>query len=220
MMFFQNLDYTTSKSGRIPKMSNGVRLDHVKDLLGHKLARKVGAMNPQVPHVLDKFIYEKIKSSIGAKKKIRARQVANAVIEEANRHGFDPVFLLAVIQRESSFNSEARGDFGEIGLMQIKPDTGEWMAKKANLKWKGESSLLDPVQNVRIGSAYLAWLRKRLPAQGLYVSAYNMGPKNVRELLAKNTMPKEYLGDVLENYETLYSEVAPAKQSKRTIAGK
>ncbi|MEQ1878874.1 MAG: lytic transglycosylase domain-containing protein [Bdellovibrionia bacterium] len=198
-------------------MSNGKRLDHVKDLLGHKLARKVGAMDARVPHVLDKFIFEKVKNSIGNRKKIRARQVANAVIEEANRHGFDPMFLLAVIKRESSFNEEARGDFGEIGLMQIKPDTGEWIAKKSNLKWKGERSLLDPVQNIRIGSAYLAYLRKRLPTQGLYVSAYNMGPKNVRELLAKNSTPKEYLTDVLDNYEDLYSEVHINK--RRTIAG-
>jgi soluble lytic murein transglycosylase len=60
-------------------------------------------------------------------------------------------------------------------------------------------------------------LRKRLPTQGLYVSAYNMGPKNVRGLLAKNTVPKEYLSDVLENYESLYTEAVleiPSKPRK------
>jgi soluble lytic murein transglycosylase len=210
MVCFQNWSFRVhgGKKEMTPSISEAKRLQHVRDLVGYKMAFRMGATHPQISNVMDQFIVEKIKSSWGGtKKKMKVRQIANAIIEESNRHGFDPLFLMAVIKRESSFNEEARGGFGEIGLMQIKPDTAEWIAKKSNLAYRGERSLLDPVQNIRIGAAYFAFLRKRLPERGLYVSAYNMGAKNVRELLKQKKTPREYLTSVLSNYEAFYSEV-------------
>jgi soluble lytic murein transglycosylase len=201
---FQNLSY--GRKYEKPTTSNAVRVRFAKELLGRKLAKKMGVNNMKLAKTIDTFIHEKIKSTQGPKKKIRVRQIANTVIEEAGRYGMDPMFLMAVIKRESSFRSDIRGDFGEIGFMQIKPSTGQWIAKKYDLPWWGERSLLDPVQNIKLGAAYLDYLRKRLPEQGQFVSAYNMGPTNVRRNLASKHLPREYLTTVMDNYEELYSE--------------
>ncbi|HEX4924852.1 MAG TPA: lytic transglycosylase domain-containing protein [Bdellovibrionales bacterium] len=194
-------------------VSESQRVRHVKDLLGAKIAHRMGATHPKLPEVMDDFIYEKVKASLKSARTLETRQIAEAIVAEANRHGFDPIFLIAVIKRESQFNAEARGRHGEIGLMQLKPSTGAWIAKEASLPWWGEDSLLDPVQNIRLGAAYLSYLRNRWPHKGQYVSAYNVGPKKLRHLLAKNKTPKIYLGSVLENYEKLYSEVLIEVQS-------
>lgn len=188
-------------------VSEKKRVRHVKDLLGAKAAQKMGATHPKLPEVMDEFIYEKMKASLKSARVLEVRQIAEAVVSEANAYGFDPIFLMAVIKHESRFNAEARGGHGEIGLMQLKPSTGAWIAKEADLPWWGEESLLDPIQNIRLGTAYLAYLRDRWPDRGLYVSAYNMGQKRLRELLVKKKTPKIYLGNVLEKYQQLYSEV-------------
>src|SRR6188768_2880697 len=78
-----------------PRRRNITRLKHAKELLGHRLAKRVGVNNPKLAKTVDKFIHEKIKSTLGPKKKTRVRQIADTVIEEATRHGFDPLFLMA-----------------------------------------------------------------------------------------------------------------------------
>jgi len=117
------------------------------------------------------------------------------------KYGFDPVFLLSVIQSESRFNPEAKGLHGEIGLMQILPPTGKWMAEKSGQKWKGPKTLQDNVANIRLGAAYFAFLRDRFDMHArLYIAAYNMGQHGVDHALGKKILPKDYPGVVMKNY--------------------
>jgi soluble lytic murein transglycosylase len=92
--------------------------------------------------------------------------------------------------------------------MQILPTTGEWMSGKAGLGWRGSKTLRDPVQNIRIGAAYLAFLRDRFDMHArLYIAAYNMGQGNVDHAQAKNIWPKDYPGLVMRNYVEFYGEL-------------
>jgi soluble lytic murein transglycosylase-like protein len=132
------------------------------------------------------------------------RRISNIIIAESLKYDFDPFFVVAVILNESSFNPRARGQFGEIGLMQIKPSSAAWIAKKYQIPWKGAESLVDPVENIRIGSAYLDYLRVKFKKSGhLYLAAYNMGSLNVRRLLKKNKIPKIYSDAVKKRYAKL-----------------
>ncbi len=159
----------------------------------------------------DRHIHEYVKEAFlefDKKTRAKARVTSNAILSESKKYGFDPFFLLAVIENESDFNIIVKGDAGEIGLMQILPDTAKWICEMNNWKWKGEKTLRDPVQNVRIGAAYLNLLRGKFESESqLYISAYNMGPTNVYRALSHKVTPKDYHSKVLEFYISYYKQI-------------
>ena len=129
-------------------------------------------------------------------------------MQESFRYGFDPIFLMAVIQNESSFQPGIVGTSGEVGLMQITPVTAEWIADKYGLAYKGRHYLFDPVNNIRIGAAYLSFLREKFDFNSrLYLSAYNMGISNVNRALDRDVLPQEYASRVLKRYVNFYREI-------------
>jgi soluble lytic murein transglycosylase-like protein len=60
----------------------------------------------------------------------------------------------AVMSVESGYNPDARGDAGEVGLMQVLPSTAEMLGYTGTLE-----GLADPATNVLYGAKYLgtAW---------------------------------------------------------------
>ncbi len=79
-------------------------------------------------------------------------RTAQAINEEAERLGYDPLLLLALIHVESFYDHLALSPVGAEGLMQLMPPTAEWMAGRLQLQWS-EGHTFDPVLNVRLGSA-------------------------------------------------------------------
>lgn len=153
-----------------------------------------------------KRIFTTVKNNLPVKFKARAHAVTATIMGEAAKHKLDPFILTAVIAGESSFNPEAIGPVGEVGLMQIRPSTALWITKKLNLPWYGEKTLKDPLKNIRIGAAYLSYLHQRLGSEGfLYLAAYNMGLENVLRLKSKKVHPKIYSTHVMSRYISLNS---------------
>jgi soluble lytic murein transglycosylase len=188
------------------------RIAHAKELLGARAYKKSAAKKAESHEDLSVFIEKITKTWLPKKHEKKARTVAQAIIRESNKHGFDPIFVIAVIQNESSFNPEMRGGFTEIGLMQIKPTTAKWVADKNKMKYNGEKSLLDPVQNIRIGVAFMAMLRDQFDSHSqLYISAYNMGARKVRQIVAQDKMPSVYVHAVMKRYVAIYSAFANEK---------
>ncbi len=159
----------------------------------------------------DRHIHQYVKEAFAdfdKRTRGKAKATSKAILVESKKYGFDPFFLLAVIENESNFDIKVRGDAGEIGLMQILPETAKWICELNNWKWKGERTLRDPVQNVKIGAAYLNLLREKFESDGqLYISAYNMGPTNVYRALSRKVTPKEYHSKVLEFYISYYKQI-------------
>lgn len=119
---------------------------------------------------------------------------------------------MAVISGESSFNPLAKGPVGEIGMMQIRPSTGKWMCGLMKKKWRGDKILRDPVENIKIGVAYLSWLRAKFAGNGqLYLAAYNMGPKSVKNAVSRNVYPKDYPIHVMKRYIAFYKDIGKQK---------
>lgn len=192
-----------------------IREAHARELLGKKYKKSYSKADVDVAEFYA-FVHERTKKALPDAWKKQARKVSKTIINESKRYGFDPIFLMAVIENESKFKPDALGSFGEIGLMQIKPDTAEWIAKKSGIAYKGIQSLEDPVSNVKIGAAYLAFLRGRWEGNGrLYLAAYNMGSQNTRQALKRQVIPRIYPYKVMSYYIKFYSEikdVAPTSQ--------
>ena len=58
------------------------------------------------------------------------------------------------------------------------------------IPWKNRRTLLDPVTNVRIGVSYLVEMLGRFGKRELALTAYNMGPNRLDELLASGQKPQ------------------------------
>lgn len=211
LSFYVESYYVASnKAGQIDLASSAkkaARLGHARELLGAGYKGSLVEMSSTLPSV-SQFVHQTMYSKLDKKWKSQASKISEMILAESEKKGFDPIFVLAVIQTESQFDVTVVGGVGEIGLMQVRPETAKWIAQKENIPWKGKSTLRNPVMNVKIGIAYMAFLRKNFSgAANRYVAAYNMGPKNVRRLVAQSLQPREYATRVMANYNTIYSEM-------------
>ena len=78
----------------------------------------------------------------------------------AKRYGLDPYMVAAVVKTESDFDSDAVSPVGAVGLMQLMPETADWMIGLA-LAGPQDPDLKDPYDNLELGACYLAYLVAR-----------------------------------------------------------
>jgi soluble lytic murein transglycosylase len=194
-------------SRSLASIKQDIRVDHARELLGKRYKKSI-VSKFEAHKGLEKNILATVTERLPKKFKNKAQNITEIIIKEAAKHGLDPYFVMAVISGESSFNPLAIGPVGEIGMMQIRPTTGEWMAKKVKMKWNGEKTLRDPIANIKLGTAYIAWLREKFDNHSqLYLAAYNMGARSVNKALAKNVWPKDYPKHVMKRYLAFYKSI-------------
>ena len=108
----------------------------------------------------------------------------NIIIKYANEYGLDNHLVAAIIKVESGYDSFAKSSKGALGLMQIKPSTGKWIAEKLGIKDLNEEELYDPEINIKMGCWYLDYLLKYYNGNlQLALAAYNGGQGNVSKWL-------------------------------------
>jgi len=101
--------------------------------------------------------------------------------------GLPPGLVAGVIRAESAGRPSAVSRSGARGLMQLMPATAEEVARKHGIRYSGPDDLFRPDLNVRLGTLYLAWLRKRFRDDPwLYIAAYNAGPGAIERLRLRN----------------------------------
>lgn len=196
-----------------------VRVSHARELLGKSFRRSVvsNLVENEAVDVAD-YVHAQVEARLPKQWKTSTDKLTKAILAEADKNGFDPLFVMAVIQTESSFKPDQIGGVGEVGLMQIRPETAQWLSKRLGLKWGGRESLFDPVVNVRLGTAYMAMLRKDFDSKSnRYIAAYNMGSGNVRKLAAKSIEPKEYPSRILNHYMKLYTDLHKAQEVREAL---
>ena len=158
---------------------------------------------------LTQFINNKIRDLLPKPWRPKTSRIARALIETSNRQHMDPLFLMAMISHESKFNPAAVGTHGEIGLMQVKPETARTLigeSSDSSTMSDGEVAALleNPETNIAIGASYLSSLRSRFKGHSeLYIAAYNMGALSVRRHLSRGDHPKIYLNKILRQYAAL-----------------
>lgn len=101
------------------------------------------------------------------------------IVMQAEKAGIDPELLLAVAKVESNFRPDAVSPVGAIGIMQLMPDTGAWLAKR-NGEEASVEQLYEPAYNIRLGAEYLRFLLDYwdwdLPKA---IASYNAGQSKV-----------------------------------------
>ena len=110
---------------------------------------------------------------------LRAK-LAEAVLTESERAGYDPLFILALVSVESGFRPHVSSERGAYGLMQLQPSTFAWIAGRNPDIADGAAVSEDPVLDVRLAVRYFGWLERRFPRREEALMAYNAGPGRMR----------------------------------------
>ena len=101
----------------------------------------------------------------------------------AAENGLDPAYPAAVIMAESSYRADAVSSANAQGLMQLLPDTADWIAGKLDETYT-DGSLFDPETNIRYGCWYLGFLMRRYGEDMTCASsAYHQGQGTVDKWL-------------------------------------
>lgn len=155
------------------------------------------------------------------------RRLAMAIVREARRNKVDPMLVVAVIRCESSFNNYAVSHVGAMGLMQVMPDTGNYLADKAGFKLQRHTNLFDSELNVELGTAYLANLIERFGSPERALVAYNAGPGLAKKILSKKEKRDRFMAGypakVMKEFRRLKAqqarEVSQREAQKDTSGG-
>lgn len=124
----------------------------------------------------------------------------------------DVDLLCATIIHESAqtWRANIRSKAGAMGLMQVMPATGMFIAHFEGITWTSpQEVLLNPIYNIRIGARYLSTMISLYGLEG-GLAAYNGGERRaalwVTEGFDNGSLPpetREYVPAVLEIYKEL-----------------
>jgi membrane-bound lytic murein transglycosylase B len=115
------------------------------------------------------------------------------VAKASKRFGVPVPWINAVMRMESggrtmlTQNERMISDKGALGIMQVLPQTYQEMSAQ----YKFGTDPFDPGDNIHAGTAYLKWLKGKYGYPAMF-AAYNAGPGQVDDLLARGTpLPQE-----------------------------
>lgn len=104
----------------------------------------------------------------------------------------DRSVVFAIARQESHFNQRTVSTANALGLMQVTPPAGRYIAKKFGVPFDQKRLLADPVYNTQMGAAELGDLLRDY--RGSYVlsfAAYNAGRGRVREWIERFGDPRD-----------------------------
>jgi len=124
----------------------------------------------------------------------------NDIVEEyCSLYDVDKYLIYSIIRTESFYDEKAVSSKGAMGLMQIMPETGEWIAEKINLDNFTKEDLFDCEKNIMMGVWYISYLSDRFNGNlDNTIAAYNAGPTNVSKWLLEKefSLDGENLTDI------------------------
>ena len=128
-------------------------------------------------------------------------QYRDLIERYAAEYNLKPAFVAAIIRNESSFQPEAESPVGARGLMQLMPDTAEWIAGKLKVNGYAFDRMKDPASNIQFGCWYLRYLSNLFRGDPVCViCAYHAGQGEIASWLSNrsyspdgNTLPLETL---------------------------
>ncbi|HHW62210.1 MAG TPA: lytic transglycosylase domain-containing protein [Syntrophomonadaceae bacterium] len=104
------------------------------------------------------------------------------VFTTASEEDVDPYLVFAIIRVESKYQTGAESPKGAKGLMQIMPETAEWIAEQKGIDDFQAQNLHDPEVNIQFGCWYLRSLQEEFGGnETTMIAAYNAGRGRVKE---------------------------------------
>lgn len=121
--------------------------------------------------------------SVSILKTLYPRHYIEIVENEGEKNNLSPEFVFAVIKCESGFDPDAVSYMGAMGLMQIMPDTFEW------LQWRQDETLPDesifePETAIRYGCYLYGYLIDKFGDERTAIAAYHAGDTCVEDWLS------------------------------------
>ncbi len=102
------------------------------------------------------------------------------IIKNATELNVDPAWVYGIMRRESAFDAKIVSSAKAKGLMQILPSTAKRVAKKLGIKSHKTADLLNPENNVTLGTAYLSQMLNKFDNNYVKATAsYNAGPHRI-----------------------------------------
>jgi soluble lytic murein transglycosylase len=132
-------------------------------------------------------------------------EISKTIYEESTKYNFNPLLITALVKVESNFEPKTISDSYAYGLCQVRRFIAPELAGNIGIKWDGaEKTLLDPINNIKIGVYYLSILNRDFNDLKTAIIAYNQGPYKVQEQSTNNQeLNQEYINKVLDYYAEL-----------------
>lgn len=111
------------------------------------------------------------------------KSYSDYVEQYSAEYGIDKNLAYAVIHTESGFDSHAVSHLGACGLMQIMPDTFDWLKSKNKNRPNVEEDIFDPETNIHYGILFLSMLMNEFNDETLAIAAYHAGMGRVNQWL-------------------------------------
>ena len=133
----------------------------------------------------------------------------------SDKYGLEENLVFAVIKAESGFNPNKVSEKGATGLMQIMPETTEYIGERFFSGRKFD--LLLPSDNIEAGCFYIFYLSEKFENTTEILAAYNAGEGNVKlwknekgSPLTENDIPfsetKRYVKRII-SYRKIYAVI-------------
>lgn len=117
----------------------------------------------------------------------------------SSRSKVDKTWAYAISRRESSFASDAHSSAGAIGLMQLLPSTARYVNKGS----VSRNQLKKPHINIRLGTQYLKYLKKKSKGNEVIATAsYNAGYHKVKRWLPQEAVDFDLWVEAIPYRET------------------
>ena len=184
--------------------------------------------------LMNAYLTKRYETHVAEQNAIDAKyplQYNEYITKYASEFNLAPSLVAAVIMNESSFRPTVRSGVGACGLMQLMPDTAEWIAGKLHIDNYSFDMMEQPDCNIRFGCWYLSYLSSLFNGNPLcVVCAYHAGQGEISSWLSNplystdritlnySSLPdgptKQYAGRVTRDYgiyqAKYYSQDYPA----------
>ncbi|MGI6525291.1 MAG: transglycosylase SLT domain-containing protein [Bdellovibrionota bacterium] len=172
----------------------------------------------------DKDVIEKMLQQLPANNLVENKaDLVKLILKHTTANQTDPLLISSLIEVLSKFNSQYVSEDGKVGLMQISPKKGDYIAKICQKKWKGEAALKDPDYNLSMGVAYFEFLQTKIfgSKKGYAILSYIWDPREfLQAIKTKKEIPAKFqkqLKLILERYKQLVEEKKTPLPEKRKI---
>jgi len=147
----------------------------------------------------------------------------------SSQYNLDPAHVASIVLCESSYNPRAVSYLGAKGLMQLMPETAQWVAGKFDTGYT-DAELFDPEINVKYGCWFLSYLADKFDSDMVAMTAgYHAGGGQVAAWLSDDRYATDgeltnipfndtrtYVNRVMKAYDVYvrhyYTQVAEAEQ--------
>lgn len=121
------------------------------------------------------MVYGGFKAYNKIQKSIYPTDYSDIIEQNADKYGLNRSLVFSVVKCESKFNKDAVSNIGAKGLMQLTPETYEWVCSKYGDTYNNSDDLFDPEINIKAGCRLLKLHLKEFGNVKTALAAYHAG---------------------------------------------